>query len=66
MIKKDPPWRDTTAAARDPVCADTFAAFGSRCICVTRFLRPDALARAMWVNARHALSAAQTQPSQNF
>jgi hypothetical protein len=41
MIKKDPPWRDTTAAARDPVCADTFAAFGSRCIGVTRFLRPD-------------------------
>ena len=44
-----------SAAARDPVCADTFAAFGSRCIGVSRFLRPDALARAMWVNARHAL-----------
>jgi 2-polyprenyl-6-methoxyphenol hydroxylase-like FAD-dependent oxidoreductase len=52
-----------SAAARDPVCADTFSAFGSRCIGVGRFLRPDALARAMWVNARHALSTTQMQPS---
>jgi len=50
-----------SAAARDPICADTFSAFGSRCIGVRRFLRPDALARAMWVNARHALSAAKMQ-----
>ena len=48
-----------SAAARDPVCADAFAAFGSRFIGVGRFLRPDALARALWVNARHALSAAK-------
>jgi flavin-dependent dehydrogenase len=46
-----------SAAARDPVCADIFSAFGSRFIGVVRFLRPDALARAIWVNARHALSA---------
>jgi hypothetical protein len=52
-----------SAAARDPMCADTFSAFGSRCIGVRRFLRPDALARAIWVNARHALSAAKMQPS---
>ena len=52
-----------SAAARDPTCADTFSAFGSRCIGVRRFLRPDALARAMWVNARHALGAAKIQPS---
>ena len=52
-----------SAAARDPVCADTFAAFGSRCIGVGRFLRPDALARAMWVNACHTLGATQMQPS---
>jgi 2-polyprenyl-6-methoxyphenol hydroxylase-like FAD-dependent oxidoreductase len=52
-----------SAAARDPVCADIFSAFGSRCIGVGRFLRPDALARAMWVNARHVFSATQMQPS---
>jgi menaquinone-9 beta-reductase len=52
-----------SAAARDPVCADTFSAFGSRCIGVGRFLRPDALARAIWVNARHALGATQMQSS---
>jgi menaquinone-9 beta-reductase len=52
-----------SAAARDPVCADTFSAFGSRCIGVGRFLRPDALARAIWVNARHVLGAKQMQPS---
>jgi menaquinone-9 beta-reductase len=55
-----------SAAARDPVCADTFSAFGSRCIGVGRFLRPDSLARAMWVNARHALSATQIQPSRQI
>jgi menaquinone-9 beta-reductase len=54
-----------SAAARDPVCADTSAAFGSRCIGVSRFLRPDALARAMWVNARHALGAAHQKPTQH-
>jgi len=52
-----------SAAARDTMCADTFSAFGSRCIGVRRFLRPDALARAIWVNARHALSVAKMQPS---
>jgi 2-polyprenyl-6-methoxyphenol hydroxylase-like FAD-dependent oxidoreductase len=51
-----------SAAARDPVCADVFSAFGSRCIGVGRFLRPDALARAIWVNARHALGATKDQP----
>jgi flavin-dependent dehydrogenase len=52
-----------SAAARDPVCADIFSSFGSRCIGVSRFLRPDALARAIWVNTRHALSATQMQSS---
>lgn len=52
-----------SAAARDPVCADTFSAFGSRCIGVGRFLRPDALVRAMWVNARHTLRDTHMQPS---
>jgi 2-polyprenyl-6-methoxyphenol hydroxylase-like FAD-dependent oxidoreductase len=52
-----------SAAARDPMCADTFSAFGSRCIGVRRFLRPDALARAIWVNGRYALGAAKMQPS---
>jgi flavin-dependent dehydrogenase len=51
-----------SAAARDPVCADIFSAFGTRSIGVGRFLRPDALARALWVNACHALGAAQMQP----
>jgi flavin-dependent dehydrogenase len=55
-----------SAAARDPVCADTFSAFGSRCIGVGRFLRPDALARAIWVNARHALSGTQMHPSRQY
>ena len=52
-----------SAAARDPVCADNFMAFGSRCIGVSKFLRPAAVGRAMWVNARHALGARRTQPS---
>ncbi|HTV26344.1 MAG TPA: NAD(P)/FAD-dependent oxidoreductase [Xanthobacteraceae bacterium] len=52
-----------SAAARDPVCADNFVAFGSRCIGVGQFLRPEALARAMWVNARQALTAKRTQSS---
>jgi menaquinone-9 beta-reductase len=55
-----------SAAARDPVCADTSAAFGSRCIGVSRFLRPDALARAMWVNARHALGVTHKQLSPRY
>ena len=52
-----------SAAARDPVCADIFSSFGSRCIGVSRFLRPDALARALWVNARHALGATPARSS---
>jgi hypothetical protein len=55
-----------SAAARDPICADTFAALGGRCIGVSRFLRPDALARAIWVNARYAFTASQMQPSRQF
>jgi 2-polyprenyl-6-methoxyphenol hydroxylase-like FAD-dependent oxidoreductase len=55
-----------SAAARDPVCADTNAAFGSRCIGVSRFLRPDALARAMWVNARHVLGVKHKQLSPRY
>jgi len=55
-----------SAAARDPICADTFAAFGGRCIGVSRFLRPDALARAIWVNARYAFSTSPMQPSRQF
>jgi menaquinone-9 beta-reductase len=49
-----------SAAARDPVCADRFFAFGSRCIGVTAFLSPSALARAIWVNMRHAMGANKT------
>jgi menaquinone-9 beta-reductase len=46
-----------SAAARDPICADHLAAFGSRCIGVSVFMRPSALIRAMWVNARHVAGA---------
>jgi menaquinone-9 beta-reductase len=46
-----------SAATRDPICADHLAAFGSRSIGVSAFLRPSALTRAMWVNARHAADA---------
>jgi hypothetical protein len=49
-----------SAAARDPVCADHVFAFGSRCIGVTAFLSPSAMARAIWVNARHAMGANRT------
>ena len=46
-----------SAATRDPICAHHLAAFGSRSIGVSAFLRPSALTRAMWVNARHAAGA---------
>jgi hypothetical protein len=46
-----------SAAARHPICADHLAAFGDRCIGVSAFLRPSALMRAMWINARHAAGA---------
>jgi menaquinone-9 beta-reductase len=49
-----------SAAARDPACADHVLAFGSRCIGVAAFLSPSALARAIWVNARHAMGAKLT------
>ena len=44
-----------SAAARDPACADNLMALESRFIGVSKFLRPTAVARAMWVNARHGL-----------
>jgi flavin-dependent dehydrogenase len=44
-----------SAAARDPICADHFLAFGSRCIGVGQFLSPKAMARAAWVNIRYAV-----------
>lgn len=44
-----------SAAARDPVCADRFFAFGTRNIGVAAFLAPKALARAAWVSGRHAM-----------
>ena len=53
-----------SASARDPACADNFIAFGSRSIGVAEFLRPAAIARALWVNARHAL--ATTPHAQSF
>jgi flavin-dependent dehydrogenase len=53
-----------SAAARDPVCADNFVAFGSRCIGAMHFLRPGALLRAMWVNTRHALGTRAAIPGQ--
>jgi menaquinone-9 beta-reductase len=49
-----------SAAARDPVCGDHVLAFASRCIGVAAFLNPSALARAIWVNARHAMGANRT------
>ncbi|HEV7910475.1 MAG TPA: NAD(P)-binding protein [Methylocella sp.] len=49
-----------STAARDPVCADHVLAFGSRCIGVAAFLSPSAMARAIWVNARHAMGANRT------
>jgi flavin-dependent dehydrogenase len=51
-----------SAAARDPVCADHFLAFGTRCIGVGAFLSPKAIARAAWVNARDALDAGKNRP----
>ena len=42
-----------SAAARDPVCAAHFVAFGGRTISVAQFLAPSALARAMCVNIGH-------------
>ncbi len=51
-----------SAAARDPVCADGFYAFGTRCIGVAAFLSPKALARAAWVNLRHAFAGGKSAP----
>src|SRR6266516_589022 len=48
------------AAARGPVCADHFFAFGTRCINVRSFLAPSAVARAIWVNFRHLAHIGQT------
>jgi len=44
-----------SAAARDSACADHLMAFGTRCIGAGEFLSPGAIARAAWVNMRHAL-----------
>ncbi|MDI9848573.1 NAD(P)/FAD-dependent oxidoreductase [Rhodoblastus sp. 17X3] len=54
-----------SAAARDSVCADQLLAFGARCITVGQFLSPKALARAAWVNIRHAVGSTgpNTMPS---
>jgi flavin-dependent dehydrogenase len=52
-----------SAATRDPICADLFSAFGTRCIGVSQFLSPKALTRAAWVNIRHALGTASTKPA---
>jgi menaquinone-9 beta-reductase len=46
-----------SAAARDPVCAGHFFAFGGRWIGVAAFLSPAPVARSLWVNARHAMGA---------
>ncbi len=51
-----------SAAARDPVCADSLSAFGQRSIGVGAFLSPKAMARSAWVNMRHAFSGAGTAP----
>ena len=53
-----------SAAARDPACADHFVAFGSRCIGVTAFLSPSAVARAIWVNATHAMGVTGSRQPQ--
>jgi flavin-dependent dehydrogenase len=52
-----------SAATRDPVCADNLHALLSRCVGVGQSLRPSAIMRAIWVNARHRLGAGQTIPS---
>lgn len=52
-----------SAAARDPVCADHFLAFGTRFIGVGEFLSPRALARALTVNIRHAVSSTTSAPA---
>jgi menaquinone-9 beta-reductase len=44
------------AAVLDGRSADRFAAFGARCIGVSRYLSPPALARAGWVVARRSAS----------
>jgi len=42
-----------SAAARDAALAQYFLEFGARNISVGEFLAPLALARALWVNAKH-------------
>lgn len=46
-----------SAAARDARTATHLHAYGSRHIAVSEFLHPRALARAAWVNLRHAVKA---------
>ncbi|HSV50680.1 MAG TPA: NAD(P)/FAD-dependent oxidoreductase [Burkholderiaceae bacterium] len=44
-----------SAGARDPVCASHIVAFGSRNTSLMQFMAPAAIARAAWVNTKHAL-----------
>jgi len=44
-----------SSAVRDPVQAELVNDFMARDIGVGRFLSPGALARAAWVNVRHAI-----------
>jgi len=44
-----------SAGARDPACASHIVAFGSRNSSLLQFMAPGAIARALWVNARHAM-----------
>lgn len=54
-----------SAGARDPVCASHIVAFGSRNASLGQFMAPNAIARALWVNARHAMgrSTVGTRPA---
>ena len=48
-----------SAGARDPVCAAHVVAFGSRNTTLKQFLAPRAIARAIWVSARHSMRGAE-------
>ncbi|MES2939456.1 MAG: NAD(P)/FAD-dependent oxidoreductase [Pseudomonadota bacterium] len=55
-----------SAGARDPACASHIVAFGSRNSSLMQFMAPGAIARAVWVNTRHAfgMSTSGARPVQ--
>jgi flavin-dependent dehydrogenase len=50
-----------SAGARDPVCAAHVVAFGSRNTTLKQFLAPRAVARAIWVSAKHSMRGAEPE-----